>query len=72
VYARQSLDPVSLGGLIDLISNIALGETKARSADVLGHVFEYAFYTAVAENESARELMQKDKLRELAVSSPTG
>jgi type I restriction enzyme R subunit len=29
--------------------------------------FEYAFYTAVANNESAREVMQKDKLRELAV-----
>ncbi|MDP8220359.1 MAG: HsdR family type I site-specific deoxyribonuclease, partial [Candidatus Stygibacter frigidus] len=29
--------------------------------------FEYAFYSAVANNESARELMQKDKLRELAV-----
>ncbi len=29
--------------------------------------FEYAFYTAVANNDSARELMQKDKLRELAV-----
>jgi type I restriction enzyme, R subunit len=29
--------------------------------------FEYAFYTAVASNDSARELMQKDKLRELAV-----
>jgi type I restriction enzyme R subunit len=29
--------------------------------------FEYAFYTAVADNKSARELMQKDKLRELAV-----
>jgi type I restriction enzyme R subunit len=29
--------------------------------------YEYAFYTAVADNESARELMQKDKLRELAV-----
>ena len=29
--------------------------------------FEYAFYTAVANNESARELMGKDKLRELAV-----
>ena len=28
---------------------------------------EYAFYTAVANNDSARELMQKDKLRELAV-----
>lgn len=29
--------------------------------------FEYAFYTAVANNDSARELMQKDQLRELAV-----
>ncbi len=29
--------------------------------------FEYAFYTAVAHNDSARELMQQDKLRELAV-----
>ena len=29
--------------------------------------FEYAFYTAVASNSSARELMQQDKLRELAV-----
>jgi len=29
--------------------------------------FEYAFYTAIANNNSARELMGKDKLRELAV-----
>ena len=29
--------------------------------------FEYAFYTAVANNDSARELMQKEQLRELAV-----
>ena len=29
--------------------------------------FEYAFYTAVANNKSARELMEKDKLRELAI-----
>lgn len=41
VYARGNLDPTNLGGLIDLISNIALGDAKARSADVLGHVFEY-------------------------------
>lgn len=41
VYARGNLDPTSLGSLIDLISNIALGDTKAKSADVLGHVFEY-------------------------------
>jgi type I site-specific restriction-modification system R (restriction) subunit len=30
-------------------------------------VFEYAFYTAVAGNDSARELMQNDQLRELAI-----
>lgn len=29
--------------------------------------FEYAFYTAVANNDSARELMKQDQLRELAV-----
>ncbi len=29
--------------------------------------YEYAFYTAIANNDSAREVMEKDKLRELAV-----
>ena len=29
--------------------------------------FEYAFYTAIANNDSARQVMDKDKLRELAV-----
>lgn len=29
--------------------------------------FEYAFYTAIANNESAREVMKKEKLRELAI-----
>jgi len=41
VFARGNLDPTNLGGLIDLVGNIALGDAKARSADVLGHVFEY-------------------------------
>ncbi len=41
VFARGNLDPTNLGGLIDLISNIALGDAKSRSADILGHVFEY-------------------------------
>lgn len=41
VYARGNLDPTNLGGLIDLVSNIALRDAKKRSADVLGHVFEY-------------------------------
>jgi len=29
--------------------------------------FEYAFYTAVASNDSAKKLMQHDQLRELAI-----
>jgi type I restriction enzyme R subunit len=29
--------------------------------------YEYAFYTAIADNRSARELMQKETLRELAI-----
>ena len=29
--------------------------------------YEYAFYTAIADNDGARELMQKEKLQELAV-----
>lgn len=29
--------------------------------------FEYAFYTAIANNDSAKELMQQDTLRELAI-----
>ena len=41
VYANANLDPTNLGGLIDLIANIAFVDAKARSADVLGHVFEY-------------------------------
>jgi len=41
VYAKGNLDPASLGGLIDLIGNIHMKAAKSRSADVLGHVFEY-------------------------------
>jgi len=41
VYARPNLDKASLGGLIDLIGNIALGDAAARSKDILGRVYEY-------------------------------
>jgi len=41
VYARGNLDATNLGGLIDLIGNIAMGAAKEHSADILGHVFEY-------------------------------
>jgi len=41
VYSLGNIDPTSLGGLIDLIGNIAFGEARNRSADILGYVFEY-------------------------------
>lgn len=41
VYARPNLDKTALGGLIDLIGNIALGAEAAKSKDILGRVYEY-------------------------------
>ena len=40
-YARPSLDKQRLGQIIDLISNIQVGDQEARSKDVLGRVYEY-------------------------------
>ncbi len=40
-YARPVLDKQRLGQLIDLISNIRVGDREARSKDVLGRVYEY-------------------------------
>ena len=41
VYARPNLDKTALGGLIDLIGNIAIGTEAAKSKDLLGRVYEY-------------------------------
>ena len=40
-YARPALDKTRLGQIIDLISNIRVGDEEARSKDVLGRVYEY-------------------------------
>ena len=40
-YARPALDKERLGQLIDMISNIMVGDEDARSKDVLGRVYEY-------------------------------
>jgi len=40
-YARPDLDKQNLGRLIDLVSNIGLGDTESRSKDLLGRVYEY-------------------------------
>ncbi len=68
VYARQNLDPTSLGELIDLVSNIALGDTKSRSADVLGHVFEYFLGEfALAEGKKGGQFYTPRSVVELLV-----
>jgi type I restriction enzyme R subunit len=51
--------------LIKLSKEIVSMDSEAQELGLTD--FEYAFYTAVADNESARDLMQKDQLRELAV-----
>ena len=40
-YARPALDKQRLGQLIDMISNIRVGDEDARSKDVLGRIYEY-------------------------------
>lgn len=40
-YARPGLDKQRLGQLIDLVSNIGLGDRESRSKDILGRVYEY-------------------------------
>lgn len=51
--------------LIKLSKGIVEMDNEAKQMGLTD--FEYAFYTAVANNDSAKELMQQDKLRELAV-----
>jgi type I restriction enzyme R subunit len=51
--------------LIKLSKEIVASDDEAKKLGLSD--FEYAFYTAVASNDSARELMQQEKLRELAV-----
>jgi type I restriction enzyme M protein len=40
-YGRPALDKQRLGQLIDLVSNIRVGDASSRSKDVLGRVYEY-------------------------------
>ncbi|MDR1221631.1 MAG: type I restriction endonuclease subunit R [Tannerella sp.] len=51
--------------LIHLSKDIVEMDNEAKALGLTD--FEYAFYSAVADNDSARELMQQDKLREIAV-----
>ena len=68
VFAKDNLDSKSLGGLIDLIGNIAFGDAKARNADVLGHVFEYFLGEfALAEGKQGGQFYTPKSVVELLV-----
>lgn len=51
--------------LIKISKEIVSSDSEAKALGLTD--FEYAFYTAVANNDSAKELMQNDILKELAV-----
>jgi type I restriction enzyme M protein len=40
-FARPGLDKMRLGQLVDMVSNIAVGDAASRSKDVLGRTYEY-------------------------------
>jgi len=68
VYSLGNLDATNLGGLVDLIGNVALGDAKARSADVLGHVFEYFLgQFALAEGKKGGQFYTPRSVVELLV-----
>ncbi len=52
-YARPALDKERLGQLIDMISNIRVGDEDARSKDVLGRIYEY-FLSQFADAEGKK------------------
>lgn len=52
-YANPDLDKTRLGEVVDLISNIKLGNTQAQRSDILGHVYQY-FLNHFAANEGKK------------------
>ena len=55
-YARPALDKIRLGRVIDRVSSIKVGGSKARATDVLGNVYEYFLEQfALAEGKKGGE-----------------
>lgn len=67
-YARTNLDKQGLGGLIDLIGTIALGDTESKSQDVLGRVYEYFLgQFALAEGKKGGQFYTPESIVRLLV-----
>jgi type I restriction enzyme M protein len=68
VYARQNLDAQTLGGLIDTVGTIALGDSKSKSQDVLGRVYEYFLgQFALAEGQKGGQFYTPESIVKLLV-----
>ena len=52
--------------LIKISKEIVSNDSEAKALGLTD--FEYAFYTAVTNNDSAKEIMNSDILRELAIA----
>lgn len=67
-FARESLDSIRLGELVDLFSNISVGDKESRSSDVLGRVYEYFLgQFASAEGKSGGEFYTPRSIVQLLV-----
>ena len=67
-YARPALDKERLGQLIDLISNIRVGDEASRAKDVLGRVYEYFLgQFALAEGRKGGEFLTPHSVVNLLV-----
>lgn len=68
VYGRQNLDAQTLGGLIDTIGTIALGDSMSKSQDVLGRVYEYFLgQFALAEGQKGGQFYTPESIVKLLV-----
>jgi type I restriction enzyme M protein len=67
-YARPALDKERLGQLIDLVSNIKVGDEASRAKDVLGRVYEYFLEKfALAEGRKGGEFLTPHSVVNLLV-----
>jgi type I restriction enzyme M protein len=67
-YARVGLDKTRLGQLIDMITNIRVGDAESRSRDVLGKVYEYFLKQfAAAEGKKGGEFYTPRSIVQLLV-----
>ncbi|GAF05321.1 class I SAM-dependent DNA methyltransferase [Saccharicrinis fermentans] len=67
-FGRSNLDPQTLGGLIDTIGTVALGDEKAKSQDVLGRVYEYFLgQFALAEGQKGGQFYTPESIVKLLV-----